>query len=419
MLRGDVGLLADLGVEVVKTQAGRGLGGVLTQAIGLRREREFPASLADGLQVVAGEIIMRFARGLLRLTEEDRRDVTSVDHRRRGHGAASEGDESRQEVDGRGDGVIDGSRGHAARPPGESRHAHAAFPGRTLATAERPGAAAVGALDEPRAVVRSEDHECVLIEPLRTQGIEHLADAPVDFLDPIAEATVLGFAGERGARPDRGVDGVVGKVEVEGLILAAGDEVDGLLGIELDQAALPLPIHQFRDLLIPEDRHDRDLGLGALLEHVVRIGDAVIMVETLPGGQKFGLVAQVPLSDHLGGIAFFLKSFGYSYFRRIKSHGLTRKIDPWDGDAGAVAAGHHLGPGNRADRGGVEAGQFHALLGHPVQVGGALLGRPERSDVPIAHIVDEDHHHVGRASGGGGRKPGGQQDEKRLHGVPL
>ena len=211
----------------------------------------------------------------------------------------------------------------------------------------------------------------------------------------------------------------MGEVEVEGLILAAGDEVNGLLGIELDQAALPFPVHQFRNLFVPEDRYDRDLGLGALLEHVVRIGDAVIVVKTLPGGQEFRLVAQVPLPDHLGGIAFFFKSFCYSYFRRIKPHGLAREIDSRNGDAGAIAAGHHLGPGDRADRGGVEAGQFHALLGHPVEMGGALLGRPERPDVPISHIIDEDHHHVGRAGGGGGRKQGGQQDEKRLHGVPL
>ena len=109
----------------------------------------------------------------------------------------------------------------------------------------------------------------------------------------------------------------MGEVEVERLVLAPGDEVDGLLGIELDQTALPLPVHQFRDLFVPEDRHDRDLGLGALLEHIVRIGDTVIVVKTLPGGQELGLVAQVPLPDHLGGIAFFFKSFGYSYFRRI------------------------------------------------------------------------------------------------------
>ena len=251
MLRGDVGLLADLGVEVVKTQAGRGLGGLLAHAFRLRRERELPASLADGLQVVAGEIIMRFARGLLRLTEQDRRDIAAVDDRRRGHGAAGERDKRRQEVDRRGDGVVDGSRGHATRPPREGRHAHAAFPRRALAAAERTSTATIGALGQPRAVVGSEDHERVLIEALRTQSIEHLADAPIDFLDPIAEATVLGFAGERGARPDRGVDGVMGEVEVEGLVLAAGDEVDGLLGIELHHAALPFPIHQFRDLLIP------------------------------------------------------------------------------------------------------------------------------------------------------------------------
>ena len=49
MLRGDVGLLADLGIEVIKTQTRRSLVGLLAHAFWLRREREFPASLADGL----------------------------------------------------------------------------------------------------------------------------------------------------------------------------------------------------------------------------------------------------------------------------------------------------------------------------------------------------------------------------------
>jgi len=107
------------------------------------------------------------------------------------------------------------------------------------------------------------------------------------------------------------------EVEIERPILAAGDEVDGFLGIKLHHAALPLPVHQLDDLLIAKEGNDRNLGLGALLEHVVRVGDAEIVIETLPGRQEFGLIAQVPLPDHLGDITFFFKSFGNSYFRRI------------------------------------------------------------------------------------------------------
>ena len=260
---------------------------------------------------------MGFARRLLGLTEQDRRDVAAVDDRRRGHGAAGEGDEGREKVDRAGDGVVDGTRGHVTWPPRDRRFAHASFPGRALAAAERAGAAAVGSLDQPRPVVAREDHERVLIEALRAERVEHLTDAPVDFLDPIAEATVLGFAGESRAGVDRRVDRVMGEIEVEGLVLVTSDEVDGLLGVDFDQAGLGVPVHQFDDLLIPQEGHDRDFRVGRLLEHVVRIGDAQIVVEALAGRQEFGLVAQVPLSDHLGGITFFLKSLCYSNFRWI------------------------------------------------------------------------------------------------------
>ena len=283
-----------------------------------------------------------------------------------------------------------------AGPPGDRRLAHAPFPGRALAAAERSGATAVGAFGQPRSVVGGEDHEGILFEALRAERVEHLTDAPIDFLNPIAEATVLGFAREGRAGIDRRVDGVVGEVEVEGLVLIATDEVDRFLGIELDHAALTFPVHQLGDLLISQERDDRDLGVGALLEHIIGVRNAQVVVEALAGGQELGLIAEVPLADHLGGVAFFFKSLGYSYFSRIKPDRLTREIDPGDRDAGAVAAGHHLGAGNRADRGGVEASQLHPLLGHPVQVRGALLGRPIGSDVPVTHIIDKDHHHVGR-----------------------
>ena len=419
MLRGHVGALADLGVEVIKTQARLGLLRLLAQAVGLGRQGQLPTSLADGLQVVAGEIIMGLAGRLLGLPEQDRRDVAAVDHGRGRDDAAGEGDERRQEVDGARDRVVGGISRHVARPPGEGGLAHAAFPGRALPAAQRAGAAAVRTFHQPRAVVAREDDERVLREPLLAERLQDLAYAPIDLLDPIAETSVLRPAREGQARMDRGVHRVVRQIEIERLVLVAPDEVDGLLGVHLDEAALPFPVHQLHDLFIPQQRHDRHLGGRALLQHVVRIRDAEIVVEALPGGQEFGLIAQVPLADDLGGIPFFFKSLCYSYFRRIKAHRLAREIDPGDGDARPVAPRHHLGPGNRADRGGIETGQFHALLGHAIQMGGSLLGRPVRPDVPVAHVIDENHHHVGGAGGGDGGQEGRQEDEQGLHEVSV
>ena len=50
MLRGDIGLLADLGIEVIKTQAiGHFRTVFVIHALRLRREGELPAALTDGL----------------------------------------------------------------------------------------------------------------------------------------------------------------------------------------------------------------------------------------------------------------------------------------------------------------------------------------------------------------------------------
>ena len=69
MLRGDIGLLADLGVEVIKTHAGGRFGRLLAHAFRLRGNRQLPAALANGLEIVGSEIVMGFARRLLGLTK--------------------------------------------------------------------------------------------------------------------------------------------------------------------------------------------------------------------------------------------------------------------------------------------------------------------------------------------------------------
>ena len=59
---------------------------------------------------------------------------------------------------------------------------------RALAAAQRAGDAAVRALGEPRAVVAGEEHQRAFGELQFAQRVEHAADAPVHFLDPVAVA---------------------------------------------------------------------------------------------------------------------------------------------------------------------------------------------------------------------------------------
>ena len=54
-----------------------------------------------------------------------------------------------------------------------------------------------------------------------------------------------------------------------------------------------------------------------LYPHVVAIGNAVIAVESVAGGQKFWLVSAVPFADYFGGVAFVFEEFGDGDFAGI------------------------------------------------------------------------------------------------------
>ena len=164
---------------------------------------------------------MGFARGLRGLPEQQQREVAAVNHRLGRRRAARDRYGGRQDIHGARDGVAHAARRDFPRPPSERRDAHAAFPGAAFTAAQRAGASAVGALDEPRTVVARENDERLLIEPQLAQRVEHAAHAPVQLFHPVAEATVGGLARERRARMDRRVNGGVRQVEEERTALLA------------------------------------------------------------------------------------------------------------------------------------------------------------------------------------------------------
>ena len=192
-----IGHFANVGVQVVESRVRlRRLGGAFVKRINLWRNCQLPRSLPHRLQVVAAEIIMRLTRRLIALTEQNRRQIPAVDDGLRRHSAARDRHKGRQQVNCAGDHIADGFRLDSARPPGNRRLADSAFPGAALAAAERLRAAAVGPFDEPGPVVAGKDDQCVVGDLQFTQSVQHLPDAPVHLLDPVAVTAVGGLAAE-------------------------------------------------------------------------------------------------------------------------------------------------------------------------------------------------------------------------------
>ncbi len=95
--------------------------------------------------------------------------------------------ESRQEVHGRGEFAAGLACRDFAGPAHQARDSMAAFPGRSLSFAKRPGGASMIAVGEPGAIVAGEDDDRILGEFQPIKSFQNLPNAPIDLRDHIAE----------------------------------------------------------------------------------------------------------------------------------------------------------------------------------------------------------------------------------------
>ena len=202
---------------------------------------------------------------------EDGGLVDTVEAASGGQGGAGQGGEGRQHVAHGSDGARGGTRGDGAGPPGDAGHADASLEGGSLAAAER---SVGGSLVYGSAVVGHEEHEGSPIEAEFAQGVEDLADAPVDLLNPVAEETVGRFAAELLARVEREVDGVMGEVEEERTVAALADERNSALGEAAGVGGLVGGTHAADDRVALDERKGRLVHAGS--RAVIRDGGGVL-----------------------------------------------------------------------------------------------------------------------------------------------
>ncbi len=189
--------------------------------------------------------------------------------------------------------------GERSRIADDERHTRAAFPGRGFLALEPTGGAAVVG-----PVVGRENDNRVLEQAVFAESVHDFAHRPVEFAHHVVVEIAGGvgcveFFRDREGRMRHGV----GEVEEKRPILVPPDEVHRLRRVfGRDEPLIDGVLHDLFVVHHPDG------------QHVVRVEDAVVFLETVTVGVKLRLVAQVPFADDAGPIAGLLIDFPQGEF---------------------------------------------------------------------------------------------------------
>ena len=140
--------------------------------------------------------------------------------------------------------------------------------------------------------------------------------------------------------------------------------------------------------------------LGMLGPHVVGIGQPKILVEAVLERQEFGMVSQVPLAEDGRRVSLLSAEFSQGHFVGVNAHFGGRSECAGNADPSVIAAGHQTGSRRRADgRRDDEVGETHSIAGHLIEMRCRIVLRAERTNVRVAHVVNEDDDDVGGVGG--------------------
>lgn len=195
------------------------------------------------------------------------------------------------------------------------------------------------------------------------------------------------------------------QVEEEGLVLGLLDELDAAFGESLGEQLLILggdgAVDDFGAFDQRQIRVGAGFGLGMVGPHVVRVRDAVKVIEAVVGWQKRRVVAEVPFAEASRGVTFLFEDFSQRHFIRVNAVIRLRAERAADADTIGVTTGKQRGAGGGADRlGDVKGGELAALGSESVDVRRGVAFGSEGRDVGVAHVIHVDQDHVRPFIGG-------------------
>jgi hypothetical protein len=139
--------------------------------------------------------------------------------------------------------------------------------------------------------------------------------------------------------------------------------------------------------------------LGVERPHVVRVREAIVLVEALGEGEELGVASQVPLAKAGGAIALAAANLGDGRFGRVESNGGPGPEGAGDSDPAVVTTSEERRSRRAANgRRDNEIGELSALLGQAIEVRGGIVSRSEGADVGVSKIVHVDKDNIGLGS---------------------
>ena len=177
-----------------------------------------------------------------------------------------------------------------------------------------------------------------------------------------------------------------GHVAQEGFALVAIDELQGLLGQDVDDVALG----GLHDAIVLERRVEVFAPVSGSVapEGIETAGERVIRP----------LATVVPLAEDARHVACSLEGIGEGLL--VEVHALLAGGDTVHAEATVVAPGEELGASGGADWLYKEAIEVCAALGERVEVRGCELPVPVEGIITPAGVIGEQHDHVGLRCGG-------------------
>lgn len=189
------------------------------------------------------------------------------------------------------------------------------------------------------------------------------------------------------------------QVEEERLVLGLLNELDAAFGESFGELFLIVRSDGRMNHLRALDQRKigvgAGLGLGMIGPHVVRVRDAVKVIEAVLGWQERLMVAEMPFAEASRGVTFLFEDFSQRHFIRVNAVVRLRAERAADTDAIGVTTGKQRGAGGGADRlGDVKGGELAALGSESVDVRRGVAFGSEGRDVGVAHVIHVDQDHV-------------------------
>ena len=270
------------------------------------------------------------------------------------------------------------------------------------------------AVREPRSVIRREDEQRVFFQLLLLQRLHHLAHRPVDLFDHIAEETALRLACKLLRNMQRHMRHVVREVEEERLLAIRRDELHRALRVFGCEP--PLIRHQLHHVCPRKQRQRRIVGAARRMirPHVVRVRQAVVIIESVRRREERCRTSQVPLPVNRRGVAAVLQQSRQRHLICVQSDLRARPQRAEDAHAIGITSRQQRRARRRAHRlRHVEIREANASFGKPVDVRRLVALRAEATHIRVGEIIAKDDDHIRQARG---CSRGGQRSDQACDG---